>query len=398
VIPLHRHQATGRELEYVARAIGMGKVAGDGFFTRACARLLEERLGVERVLMTPSCTSALEMAVLLCDLGPGAEVILPSFTFVSTANAVVRAGARPVFVEIRRDTLNLDESLIEAGITPRTRAIMPVHYAGVACAMDKVLAVAARHGLMVIEDAAQAVNAFFNGRALGSLGHLGAFSFHDTKNFACGEGGALCVNDPRLRARAEVVREKGTNRSQFVRGEVDRYTWVDVGSSYIPSELACAYLCAQLESMEELTECRRALDCTYRNLLGPLARQGLLTLPHVPAGCTSNYHNFFVLVPSRAERDGLAAHLGSQGISASFHFIPLHSSPMGQQLGYCAGDLPITEDLSQRLLRLPFYPGLAEEEQERVVHHVGAYLRRGVEAFVSADFPLASLAVEDPAR
>jgi len=347
--------------------------------------------------MTPSCTAALEMAVLLCGLGPGDEVILPSFTFVSTANAVVRGGGRPVFVEIRPDTLNLDESLIESAVSARTRAIMPVHYAGVACAMDRILAIADKHGLLVIEDAAQAVNAFLDGRALGSLGHLGAFSFHETKNFACGEGGALCVNVPRLLGRAEVIREKGTNRGEFSRGEVDKYTWVDIGSSYIPSELACAYLCAQLELMEVLTDRRRELDRIYRDLLEPLADRGLLYLPHVPKGCASNYHNFFVLLQTNAERDGLAAYLRRKGIAAAFHFIPLHTSPMGQRLGYRAGDLPTTEDLSQRLLRLPFYPGLTEAQQCLVVRHVAAYLRRSGAAFLPASFPLASLALEDSA-
>ena len=274
-------------------AIRTASIAGDGPFTRRCSRLLEQRFGIRRVMMTPSCTAALELAAMLCGLGPGDEVILPSFTFVSTANAFVRLGARPRFVEIRPDTLNLDESRIEEAITPRTRAIFPVHYAGVACEMDQILATAREHNLLVVEDAAQGVNAFYKGRALGSLGHLGTYSFHDTKNVVCGEGGALCCNVPELIERAEILRDKGTNRAQFFRGEVDKYTWVDVGSSYIPAEITCAFLCAQLEAMDAIKVRRQAIDRGYRERLEPLEQAGLLRLPFIPEGVESHYRTFY---------------------------------------------------------------------------------------------------------
>jgi dTDP-4-amino-4,6-dideoxygalactose transaminase len=281
-VPFNQPLVLGRELEYVAQAIQSRNIAADGPFTRRCARLMEERFGIPKVLMTPSCTAALEMAAMLCNLGPGDEVILPSYTFVSTANAVVRLGARPVFVEIRPDTLNLDESKIEAAITSRTRAIFPVHYAGVACEMDSILRIARDCSLMVVEDAAQGVNAFYNGRALGSMGQLGTYSFHDTKNIVCGEGGALCCNDPALFERAEIIRDKGTNRAKFFRGEVDKYTWIDHGSSYIPSEIACAFLAAQLEAMDAIKIRRRAIDRFYREQLEPLEAQGMLRLSYIP--------------------------------------------------------------------------------------------------------------------
>src|SRR5262245_59571805 len=277
-IPFNKPTILGKELFYIAQAVTLGNIAGNGHFTARCARLLEERFGIRHVLMTPSCTAALEMAAMLCGLGPGDEVLMPSYTCVSTANAVARLGARPVFVDVRRDTLNLDEGQVEAAITARTRAVVPVHYAGVGCAMDRVVDIAARHGLRVIEDAAQAVNAFQGGRALGSIGDLGAFSFHETKNFTCGEGGALCVNAPELIDRAEIIREKGTNRKQFFNGLVDKYTWVEVGSSYVPSEVACAFLCAQLEMLDAITERRRQIHAYYAHHLAPLTREGLLQL------------------------------------------------------------------------------------------------------------------------
>jgi dTDP-4-amino-4,6-dideoxygalactose transaminase len=376
-IPFHRPFLTGRESLYVTQAIASKRLAADGDFTRRCASLLCQRLGIAKVLMTSSCTSALEMAALLCRIGPGDEVIMPSFTFVSTANAVVRLGARPVFVDIRPDTLNIDESRIAEAITPRTRAIIPVHYAGVGCAMDAILAIAEEHGLRVIEDAAQAVNAFIDGKALGSLGHLGAFSFHETKNFTCGEGGALCVNDPSLIERAEIIREKGTNRSRFLRGLVDKYTWVDVGSSYLPSEIACAFLLGQLEEMDAITARRRELTRLYDRLLEPLARRGLLRLPCIPPGCSSNYHNYFVLLESERVRDALIAFLRGLGISTAFHFVPLHTSPMGRSFGQGRGDLPITEGLSRRLLRLPFFPDMSEEQQAIVSEQLARFLLHG---------------------
>jgi dTDP-4-amino-4,6-dideoxygalactose transaminase len=379
-IPFNKHFITGKEAGYISQAINSGSLAADGPFTRNCARLLEDRFGVLRVLMTPSCTAALEMAAMLCDLEPGDEVIMPSFTFVSTANAVARAGAKPVFVDIRPDTLNIDEQRIEAAITPRTKAIMPVHYAGVACEMDQIMAAANRRGLLVIEDAAQGVNAFYNGRVLGSIGHLGAYSFHDTKNYISGEGGALCINSPDLVERAEIIREKGTNRSQFLRGEVDKYTWVDVGSSYLPSELACAFLYAQLEAIDEITARRRAVYEFYRQHISPLEEAGLVRLPYAPQGCEINYHIFYILLRDETTRDGLMAHLKRNGISAVFHYVPLHTSPMGAKLGYRDGDLPMTEDLSGRLLRLPFFPELSAEEQLRVVSSIREFLEQRSES------------------
>lgn len=373
-IPFNKPHITGKEIDYISKAIAGGHVAADGYFTRNCADLLRERFGILRVLMTPSCTAALEMGAMLCDLGPGDEAILPSFTFVSTANAIVRLGAKPVFVDIRPDTLNMDEGLIEAAITARTKAIFPVHYAGVACDMGRIMALAKKHSLTVVEDAAQGVNAFYNGLPLGALGHLGAYSFHDTKNYICGEGGALTINSPEMIERAEVIREKGTNRSQFFRGEVDKYTWVDVGSSYLPSEIACAFLYAQLEAMDVITERRRQVYEFYRDHLSPLEERGLLRIPLVPRECRINYHLFYVLLNDQGARDGLMADLKENQIQAVFHYVPLHSSPMGNRLGYKAGDLPLTEDLSARLLRLPFFYDITEEEQMRVVNRIAEYL------------------------
>jgi dTDP-4-amino-4,6-dideoxygalactose transaminase len=375
-IPFNKPHVTGKELDYISRAIADGKIAADGYFTRNCASLLKERFGILRVLMTPSCTAALEMCAMLCDLEPGDEVILPSFTFVSTANAIIRMRAKPVFVDIRPDTLNMDESLIEEAVTARTRAIFPVHYAGVSCEMDSILATAKKHNLIVAEDAAQGVNAFYNGLPLGALGHLGTYSFHDTKNYVCGEGGALCINSPDMAERAEIIREKGTNRSQFFRGEVDKYTWVDAGSSYLPSEISCAFLYAQLEAMDEITARRRQVYEFYRDHLAPLEERGLLRLPIIPQGCQINYHLFYILLDEPRTRDGLMAYLKENDIQAVFHYVPLHTSPMGRRLGYAEGDFPLTEDLSARMLRLPFYYDITEEEQTRVVSRIAKFLER----------------------
>lgn len=373
-IPFNKPFITGKEIEYIAGLIAHGNLGADGHFTRKCAQFLEERFGILKVLMTSSCTAALEMAVMLCDLKPGDEVIMPSFTFVSSANAVLRAGAGPVFVDIRADTLNIDESLIEQNITEKTRALMPVHYAGVGCEMEAINALAEKHKLLVIEDAAQGVNAFYNGRVLGSIGHFGAFSFHDTKNYVSGEGGALCVNASEFIERAEVIREKGTNRNRFLRGEVDKYTWVDIGSSFVPAEITCAFLFAQLEAMDEITARRRDVYQFYRENLAPLEERELLTIPDIPEGCVTNYHMFYVLVGDTIIRDELMAHLKKNGISAVFHYVPLHSSAMGEKLGYRAGELPLTEDLSGRLLRLPFFPDITRDEQMRVVKCVAEFL------------------------
>jgi dTDP-4-amino-4,6-dideoxygalactose transaminase len=369
-IPFHRTYLTGRERDYVCQAIASGSIASDGEFTRRCADLLAQVTGSSAVLMTPSCTAALEMAALLCELEPGDEVIMPSFTFVSTASAFVRCGARPVFVDVRADTLNLDPHEVERAITRRTRAIVAVHYAGVACDMDALQQIAGRHGLLLVEDAAHALSGAYRGRPLGSLGHLACFSFHATKNYACGEGGALAVNDERLIERAEILREKGTNRRKFLRGEVDKYTWVDVGSSFIPSELSCAFLCAQLEHLSEVRAQRRDCFDYYLRRLSGAAEAGRLALPQIPPGCDSSFHLFHALAESADRRDALLASLKRQGIGAAFHYVPLHSSPGGRRFGACAGDLPVTEDAAARLIRLPLYPGLSHGEQQRVAEAV----------------------------
>lgn len=373
-IPFNKPFIAGKELYYIAQAVASGNISGDGRFTEQCSRLLEKRFGIHKVLLTPSCTAALEMACMLCRLGPGDEVILPSFTFVSTANAVVRLGAHPRFIDIRPDTLNLDERLIEEAITPRTRAILPVHYAGVGCEMDAIGAIASKYRLHVIEDAAQGVNASYDGQPLGGIGELGTFSFHETKNYICGEGGALCINNPDLVAEAEIIRDKGTNRRQFFRGEVDKYTWVSVGSSYVPSEICSAFLYAQLEMLDAITDRRKAIFRLYEEALRPLEQRGLLRLPVTPPECQSNYHLFYILLPSVEIRNRLMAQLKQAGILAVFHFVPLHSSPMGSRLGYRPEDLPVTEEVSSRLLRLPLYYDITEAEQLEVVSRLQSLL------------------------
>jgi dTDP-4-amino-4,6-dideoxygalactose transaminase len=373
-IPFNKPFIAGKELYYIAQAVTYGNIGGDGHFTKACSRLLENRFGIKKVLLTPSCTAALEMAAILCDLGPGDEVIMPSYTFVSTASAVVRTGARPVFVDIRADTLNLDETKIEEAITERTKAIFVVHYAGVACEMDRIMAIARGHNLVVVEDAAQGVNAFYNGRALGSIGHLGCYSFHETKNYICGEGGALCINDERFLERAEIIRDKGTNRQKFFRGEVDKYTWVDVGSSYVPSEICSAFLYGQLEMLDEIAVRRREIFQQYLRLLQPLEDEQLLRLPVVPDDCQTNYHMFYLLLPTTEQRDDLLTHLKSAGIHAVFHYVPLHTSPMGRTMGYGDGDLPTTEELAERLVRLPMWYEITPEVQVRVAQSIEDYL------------------------
>ena len=366
-IPFNKPFIAGKELYYIAQAVTLGNLGGDGCFTQRCCRILEDRFEIHRVLLTPSCTAALEMAAMLCDFEPGDEVILPSYTFVSTANAFVREGAKPVFVDIRPDTLNIDERLIEQAITPRTKAVCVVHYAGVACEMDPIMALADEHGLLVVEDAAQGVNSFYRDRALGSIGHLGAFSFHETKNYICGEGGALCINSAKLVERAEIIRDKGTNRRQFFRGEVDKYTWIDVGSSYVPSEIAAAFLCGQLEMLDEIARRRGDIHAFYRRQLQPLAARNLLRLPITPRDRTGNYHMFHLLVNDVSTRNCLLEDLHAQEIHAVFHYVPLHNSPMGLKLGCHDVRLPVTEEYAGRLLRLPFYHEISEQEQLRVV-------------------------------
>ncbi|MBW2245263.1 MAG: dTDP-4-amino-4,6-dideoxygalactose transaminase [Deltaproteobacteria bacterium] len=366
-IPFAKPFIVGKELRYMAQAVTLGNIAADGHFTRECSEFLEGLSGSPRVLMTPSCTSALEMAALLCRLEEGDEVILPSYTFVSTANCFVHSGARPVFVDVRPDTLNLDESLIEEAVTPRTRAIFVVHYAGVSCEMDPIMEIAKRHGLRVVEDAAQGVNATYHGRPLGGIGDLGTYSFHETKNFTCGEGGALCINDPELVARAEIIRDKGTNRQAFNRGEIGKYTWVDHGSSHVPSELSCAFLLAQLEQMDLITQRRREVYERYLDGLTPLGAAGVLILPKTPPSCEINYHMFQILLADTPTRSALIDHLKQRGILAVFHYVPLHLAPMGRRYGWKEGDLPVTEEMAGRLLRLPFYFELSAEEQDEVI-------------------------------
>ncbi|MDG2039987.1 MAG: dTDP-4-amino-4,6-dideoxygalactose transaminase [Ilumatobacter sp.] len=375
-VPFNRPFVVGDELTNIAEAVRSGQLAGVGAFTRRCESFLQDRFGIHRVLMTSSCTAALEMSALLLDLRPGDEVIMPAFTFVSTANAFVRAGARPVFVDVRPDTLNLDETRVEASVTDRTRAMVPVHYGGIACQMDAIGEIASRHNLTVIEDAAQAVNARYRDHSLGGIGALGAFSFHETKNFNCGEGGALCVNEERFVERAEIIRDKGTNRQQFDRGQVDKYSWVDIGSSYVASELNCAFLWSQLERMDQITDRRAAIFERYRRGLQPLEEQERLRLPYLPDDCASNHHLFYILLPDTAGRDRLMHALHEDGILAVFHYVPLHSSPMGRALGTGSVALPVTDDVSGRVLRLPMFYELTEPDQdfviERVHHHLAS--------------------------
>ncbi|WP_343227579.1 dTDP-4-amino-4,6-dideoxygalactose transaminase [Rhodanobacter sp. 7MK24] len=366
MIPFNRPYLVGRELDNIAQAHAMGQLSGDGSFTRACHSWLERRTGTRKALLTHSCTAALEMAAILLDLRPGDEVIMPSFTFVSTANAFVLRGAVPVFVDIRPDTLNIDEMLIEQAITPRTRAICVVHYAGVACEMDTIMAIATRHGLRVVEDAAQAILSLYKGRPLGSIGDLAALSFHETKNVISGEGGALLINDPALVERAEVIREKGTNRSRFFRGQVDKYTWVDLGSSYLPSELIAAFLAAQLEEADHITSRRLAIWNRYHAWAAPLEAAALLRRPVVPSECTHNAHMYFLLLHGLEARTHFIEAMKAAGIGTVFHYIPLHSSPAGQRHGRMSGALAHTDVASDGLVRLPLWIGL-ESQQEHVM-------------------------------
>lgn len=376
-VPFNWPYMTGRELHYIAQCHANGRFAGDGAFTRLCHEWLRNRTGAPGALLTHSCTAALEMAAILLDLQPGDEVIMPSFTFVSTANAFVLRGAVPVFVDIRPDTLNLDERLIEAAITPRTKAIAPVHYAGVGAEMDTINAIAARHGLAVVEDAAQGVAASYKGRPLGSLGTYGAFSFHETKNVISGEGGALVVNDPAMVLEAEIVREKGTDRSRFLRGEVDKYTWRSVGSSFLPGELIAAFLWAQLQEADSITDIRLAAWDRYYALTAPLEAAGLLRRPVVPADCTHNAHMFYILLADGIDRQAVLSGLSEGGVSAVFHYVPLHSSPAGQELGRSVGPMTVTDHLHGRLIRLPLWCGLSETQQERVVNTLSEVLHSG---------------------
>lgn len=372
-IPFNKPAMIGKELEYIADSVRSGKISGDAIYSRKCHALLESLLGVPKVLLTPSCTHALEMAALLLNFEPGDEVIIPSFTFVSTVNAFVLRGAKPVFADIRPDTLNLDETRLAGLITARTKAIVPVHYAGVACEMDAIQTIAAQHGLAIVEDNAHGLFGRYRGQPLGTFGALATQSFHETKNFTCGEGGALLINDPELIERAEVVREKGTNRSRFFRGMVDKYTWVDLGSSYLLSDVLAAYLYAQLEAHEQIQGRRAHIWQVYYEQLGDWAQQHGVRLPVVPAESEQPYHMFYLLLPNLETRTRLIEHLKASGILAVFHYLPLHLSAMGRQFGGQTGDCPVTEDVSDRLLRLPFFYDLTEAEQARVIAALHAF-------------------------
>jgi dTDP-4-amino-4,6-dideoxygalactose transaminase len=369
-IPFNRPFATGREFLYVREAIANGHLSGSGPFTERCNRWLEERIGSEQVLLTHSCTAALEIAAMLLDIGPGDEVVMPSFAFVSAANAVVLRGGTPVFVDVRPDTLNIDESKVADAVTPKTRAILVVHYAGVGCAMSELSAIAEETATPLVEDAAQGILASYGGRPLGSFGSLAALSFHETKNVHCGEGGALLINDAELAERAEIILDKGTNRRRFFRGQVDKYSWVDIGSSYAPSEINAAFLWAQLEEAEAITARRLVLWRAYHEAFAELEVRGIVRRPVIPGLCSHNAHMYYLLLPDLDSRSRFIADLKRVGVHAVFHYVPLHSSDAGRRYGRQAGDLSVTEQTSERLVRLPLWPGMAEEDVERVVDAV----------------------------
>jgi dTDP-4-amino-4,6-dideoxygalactose transaminase len=371
-IPFNKPYVTGRELGYIQQAHERGRLSGDGPFSKACEKWLEDRLGCPKALLTHSCTAALEMTALLIDIRRGDEVIMPSFTFVSTANAFVLRGGVPVFVDIRPDTLNIDEALIESAINPRTKAIVPVHYAGVGCEMDPIMEIARRHGLFVIEDAAQGVMSRYKDRALGSIGHFGALSFHETKNIIAGEGGAVLVNAADFIAQAEVIREKGTDRAKFFRGEVDKYTWQAIGSSFLPSDITAAFLWGQLEDAESLISRRQAIWNRYHQAFESLEARGLVVRPTIPDHCQHNGHIYYLILPERDARDKMLSALKSAGIGAIFHYVPLHSSPAGREYGRAAADLPHTDRISECLVRLPIWVGMTGVEIDHVISAVEA--------------------------
>lgn len=373
--PFNKPYITGKEVDNILQAHRNGKLAGDGDFTKKCEKWIENHSGSRRAMLAHSCTAALEMSALLLDLKVGDEVIMPSFTFVSTANAFVLRGAVPVFVDIRKDTLNIDENLIEAAITPKTKAIVAVHYAGVGCEMDRIIAIAKKYSLKVIEDAAQGVMASYKDKALGSIGDMGTFSFHETKNIQCGEGGALLVNNPDYTIEAEIIREKGTDRSRFFRGEVDKYTWQSVGSSYLPGELSAAFLYEQMCSAESITSIRLKIWHRYHDDFAALEDSGKLRRPYIPEGCIHNAHMYYLLLPNETTRTQLIQKLKSLGIMAVIHYVPLHSSPAGKRFSRAHGSLQLTEDLSSRLLRLPLWVGLGAEQQDIIISTVSDFLR-----------------------
>ncbi len=372
-IPFNRPVLAGNELEYISRALAGGHISGNGEFTRRCQGLLEEELGVPRALLTTSCTHALEMAALLLNISSGDEVIIPSFTFVTTALAFVMRGARPVFIDIHPDTLNLDEEQLEGLITPRTRAVIPIHYGGVGCEMERIMQISRAHRISTVEDNAHGLFGSLRGQPLGSFGDLATLSFHETKNFSCGEGGALLINDPKLIERAEIIREKGTNRSQMFRGEVDKYTWLDLGSSYIPSDILAAFLLAQLETRKRIQAARKRIWDYYFRSLRQWAEENETRLPHIPPDRGQAYHLFYLLLPSAEIRGRLIGHLRERGIHSVFHYLPLHLSPMGKKLGGNGHHCPVTEEVSDQLLRLPFYNDISESDLERVTKAITAF-------------------------
>jgi dTDP-4-amino-4,6-dideoxygalactose transaminase len=377
-IPFNKPFIVGKELYYISQAILNGHLSGDGSFTKRCHQWFEKTLACQKVLLTHSCTAALEMSAILCGIEPGDEVIVPSFTFVSTANAFVLRGAVPVFIDIRPDNLNINEQLIEAAITPNTKAIVPVHYAGIACEMDVIRGIAEKYHFIVIEDAAQALLSTYKGNYLGTLGHLGCLSFHETKNIISGEGGALLINDQRFIEQAEIIREKGTNRSKFFRGEVDKYTWVDIGSSYLPSELVGAFLYAQLEQSEKIIAARCKIFDTYYKHLLPLQEKGIIRLPYVKDDSICNAHIFYIITRSLEERTALIKHLEEYSINAVFHYVPLHSSPAGLKYGRVSGEMVITNNVSDRLVRLPMYYEMCDEEIHKVVDAIQKFYRKNI--------------------
>lgn len=375
-IPFNRPSLTGNEFKYVKQAVASKKISGDGVFTKKCHQFLEKKLKAKKVLLTTSGTHALEMAAILSDLKNGDEVILPSFTFPSTVNAIVLRGAKPVFIDIRKDAKNIDESLIEKKITKKTKVIMPVHYGGVACEMDEIKKIAKKHKLFIIEDAAHALNAKYKHKYLGTLGAFGCLSFHETKNISCGEGGALIINRKKFISQAEIIREKGTNRNKFFRGEIDKYTWVSVGSSYLPSDILAAFLYSQLEKIDLIQKARSRIYNRYYEGLTDLEKKGFIQLPLIPKNCETNFHLFYILLDNQKQRAKLINYLKRSGILTIFHYIPLHTSLMGRKFGYKRGDLPITENVSQRLLRLPLYNSMSAHDQEFVIEKIYEFFRK----------------------
>ena len=375
-IPFNKPFLAGKELYYIAQSVLGGHTAGDGSFTKKCQALMEKKFGANKILLTHSCTAALEMTAILCEVGPGDEVILPSFTFVSTANAFYLRGAKLVFIDVQQDTLNMDVTQIEEAITDCTKVIVPVHYAGIGCEMDTIMDIANRYNLYVVEDAAQGVNAKYKEKFLGTIGDIGTYSFHETKNYICGEGGAIVMNNQKFVERAEIIREKGTNRSKFFRGEVDKYTWVDIGSSFLPSDILAAFLYAQLENMESINRRRGELFDYYYKALIPLVNDGKLRLPYVSSECESNSHLFYIILNDENTRNVLMDHLKSREILAVFHYLPLHLSQVGRSMGYTDGQLPVTESMSGRLLRLPFYHDMTSNDQAEVVKTIKDFLMK----------------------